>query len=454
MKLQIRDIIKAVSAEMKQNLDKEINGVEFDARKIKPGNLFVPMKGNRDGQEFIGQAIDNGAVAVFYEDDQYYSDQVISIKVNDTLQAFQKLAQYYLELVNPKVVAITGSNGKTTTKDMTYAVANTTYRAYKTNGNYNNNIGMPYTILHMPIETEVLVLEMGMDNFNQISQLSKIAHPDLAAITLIGESHMENLGSKDGIARAKLEILDGMSDDDILIIPGDEELLTSKTEQLALTVKTIGFTNSNDLYATDINVEKDKTTFKLNLDDGVWSIPVIGDYNVSNAMIAISLGMQMGIPLAKIKEGLSTFSLTNQRTEWKKRLNGAEILSDVYNANPTAMKKVLINFANLTTDKKKIAVLGDMLELGNDEIALHKDISKCLIPDKIEYVFLYGTLMESLYDELKKVYESNKIFYYPLENRKHLIKDLDEFLTSDTISVFKGSNSMKLADVIDELISE
>lgn len=452
MKLTIEEIKQAIAANIKDDYDKDliINNVEFDARKITPGSIFIPMKGARDGQEFISQAIDNGACAIVYEDDKYRRNDVISLQVADTLEAFQRLASYFLQKISPKVLAITGSNGKTTTKDMTYAVVKTTYQAYKTKGNYNNNIGLPYTILQMPDITEVLVLEMGMDGFGQIEELSNLARPSLAAITLIGESHIEHLGSRVGIAKAKMEIVTGMPNDGVLIIPANEPLLLDY--EIKQKQQTFGLDIKADISAKVVEVAKDKTLFRTNLDDKLWEIPVLGDYNVANALIAISFGRALGIDLDTIREGLAHFSLTKERTEWQLRANKAEILSDVYNANPTAMRKVLDNFAKIQTKKKKIAVLGDMLELGEKAQEMHASVADVFNPKQIDQVYLYGDLILALYEKLSEFYPTEKLFYFATDQRDELIAKLDENLTSETMTLFKASNGMNLAEVVTKLV--
>ena len=455
MNLTIAEIVQAVDGKLltkTSDTNQTIEKVEFDARKITANDLFIPMKGRRDGQEFIDQAITNGARVVLLEDLKYQTADVVCIQVKDTLQALQQLASYYLAKVHPKVVAITGSNGKTTTKDMTYAVLSQKYQTYKTVGNYNNNIGMPYTILHMPATTEVLVLELGMDDFGQIEELTKIAKPDLAAITMIGESHMEQLGSRAGIAQAKLEITAGMTENSTLFLPADEPLLFEQT--LIPQVKTFSVIQDADLTATVSQVNQNKTLFTTNLDQQTWEIPVLGDYNVSNALIALHFGQALGVSIEAMHQGLANFSLTAKRTEWLARANGAEILSDIYNANPTAMRKVLINFSQLQTEKQKQVVLGDMLELGVDSQAMHEQMAEVIDSEIISDVYLYGTEMKSLADKLAAKYEAKHLHYYTLDERHQLMADLDKALDADTMTMFKASNGMNLAEIVEKLVNE
>ena len=286
MKLTVQEIAQAVGSVM--NDLTEITGVEFDSRKIEKGGLFVPLKGARDGHEFIQQAMDNGAVATFWSLEASKAPSGIRvILVDDPLKAMQDLAKYYLAKVGAEVVAITGSNGKTTTKDLTASVLAQKYKTYKTQGNYNNNIGLPYTILHMPMDTEKIVLEMGMDHAREITELSLIARPKVAAITMIGEAHIENLGSRAGIAQAKMEIVDGLREDGLLIIPEEEPLLKPLTESLTQKIETFGL-NTGELQAEVTSEEKTATHFIVN--DESFMIPLPGSYNVTNALIAMLLG--------------------------------------------------------------------------------------------------------------------------------------------------------------------
>lgn len=449
MKLTFWEIGEAVKAtnDYRKWDDFAIEGIEFDARLIKENHLFIPLMGNTDGHSYIQQAVDNGAIATLWSHEE--APAIPYLQVTDTLQAMQDLAHYYRAKMNPSVIAITGSNGKTTTKDMTAAVAATKYNTYKTQGNYNNEIGMPYTILHMPDNTEVLVLEMGMDHAHQIEVLSEIAIPDVAAITLIGESHIEHLGSRAGIAKAKMEITAGLKQDGTLIVPADEPLLRPLMAAIPQTIRTFGLGDDAMVRAEVVKTDKTATTFTTNLFPGEITIPVLGDYNVKNALIALMVGTLLDIPFEQMKEGIENFHLTKQRTEWVGSSRGLEILSDVYNANPTAMKLVLDNFAKLDTDREKIAVLGDMLELGEQSLDMHASIANHLNPETIQTVYLYGTQMKSLYEALAEKYEASHLHYYPIDEKQALMEDLKENTDEHSMLILKASNGTGLAEVVE-----
>lgn len=443
MKLTIKEIAEALNIDARGSLDTIVTSVEFDSRLISEGSLFVPLAGTRDGHDFIQSAIDKGAVAAFWSKDlEAAPEGIVLLPVEDTKTAFQQLAVCYQETIAPKVIAITGSNGKTTTKDMTEAVLAQQYQTYKTQGNYNNDLGMPYTMLHMPEKTEILILEMGMNHSDEIAFLSKLAKPDAAAITLIGEAHIENLGSRAGIAQAKMEIVAGLKKDGLLLVPGDEPLLTPLLTDLSQTVETFGLTEGT--IRGDIQLEtKNETTFKI--DETTFKIPVLGGYNVKNALIAYGFGRYFDVSEEAIAQGLAAFQLTKNRTEWKKASNGADILSDVYNANPTAMGLVLESFAQLDLPGRRLAVLADMLELGPDSKAMHAEMAN-FIKDTYDIIFLYGDEMKALEEALRKA--PVEVYSFDSSAKEALIQSVKETLVETDSILLKGSNGMGLSEVV------
>uniref|UniRef100_UPI00055059A8 UDP-N-acetylmuramoyl-tripeptide--D-alanyl-D- alanine ligase n=1 Tax=Lactobacillus equicursoris TaxID=420645 RepID=UPI00055059A8 len=288
MKMQLADIAQALNTTCEGDAETVITSVAFDSRKIKEGALFVPIKGERDGHDFVASAIAAGASATLWEKGHANKPEGIAVlEVADTLKAMQDLAHYYLQKVNPTVVGITGSNGKTTTKDMVAAVLAKRFNVYKTQANFNNEIGVPMTILEMKPITEILVLEMGMDRAGQLHELSKLARPDVAVITMIGEAHIEFLGSRAGIADAKMEITDFLQEDGELIYNGDEPLLVERAEKLAQDKATFGFADQDTIHALAMRSTMHHTYFTVNDTDREFAIPMIGRHNVSNAMAAI-----------------------------------------------------------------------------------------------------------------------------------------------------------------------
>lgn len=448
MNFTVKIVATAVLGELVGDEETRVTGAEFDSRKITQGNLFVPLQGTNDGHDFVDKAIENGASAVLWSKDASLAPSEIAvILVEDVLKAFQSLASYYLLEENPDVIGITGSNGKTTTKDMTAAVLSQKYQTYKTQGNYNNNIGLPYTILHMPEGTEKLILEMGMDHAGEIDILSELAQPDVAAITMIGEAHIENLGSREAIAEAKLEIVHGLIDDGLLVIPAEDALLSTRVENFVQKVETFGI-GAGDLSANIVQETKNHTVFEV--DQATYQIPMPGSYNVKNALIALAIGRWYGLAAEEISRGLALVEITQNRTQWLKATNGADILSDVYNANPTAMGLVLDTFSKLPTNGRRIAVLADMLELGPDTNQLHAEMANH-INEAYQVLYLYGAEMIHLKNRLAQTQPSLTVHYFTKEQKVEMIDQILQDLQPEDSIVLKGSNGMGLLEVITAL---
>lgn len=414
----------------------------------------MPLKGERDGHDFINSAISNGASATLWQKDRPNKPENIAVlEVDDPLLSMQQLAQYYLNKVNPTVVAITGSNGKTTTKDMTAAVLAKRFNVHKTDANFNNEIGVPMTILDMKPNTEILVLEMGMDHAGQLHQLSELTHPDVTVITMIGEAHIEYLGSREGIADAKMEITDFLREDGELIYNGDEPLLRERAEKLEQAKITFGFDQTDSVYATGYRSYKHHATFTVNDSDSQFTIPMIGKHNVSNALSALCVGRHFGESDEEIATALASFTPTADRMEWEKGDVGEDIMSDVYNSNPTAVRAVISSFGQIQVPEgsRRIAVLGDMLELGERSAALHAGLADCLDPQVINEVYLFGSEMENLADVLKNTYEPENLHYYKEDQMQRLIADLRNDIKPHDIVVLKGSHGMHLEKVVKRL---
>ena len=442
MKLTIKEIAQVLGISGIVD-EREISSVEFDSRKIEKDGLFVPLPGTRDGHDFVHAAKENGAIATLWQKERANvpSDLVV-LPVEDVTQAFQIIAQYYKQKIAPKTVAITGSNGKTTTKDMTASVLAQKYRTYKTQGNYNNDLGVPYTMLHMPDDTEVLILEMGMDHAGEIHFLSQLGQPDVAAITLIGEAHLENLGSRKNIAKAKMEIVDGLAQDGALFVPADEPLLTDLIAPISQEVQTFGL-GQGDLQAEIVNETSESTEFEIN--GASFIIPVLGGYNVKNALIAYGIGCYFGLSMEQIKNGLAQVELTKNRTQWLQAKNGAKLLSDVYNANPTAMRLVLESFGRLTLPGRRIAVLADMLELGPDSSAMHASMAEAIV-GFYDFVYLYGEQMQALANRLTELNVPHA-YFIPAQRQAFLEQVQKEIQPTDSV-ILKGSNGMQLSELV------
>ena len=452
MKLDLYEIAEVLSAknDVTQFENVALRNAEFDSRLIESGDLFVPLKGARDGHDFIATAFAQGAVATLSERPVAEGPYIL---VDDVLTAFQRLAQYYLEKMQVDVLAVTGSNGKTTTKDMLAQLLATSYKTYKTQGNYNNEIGLPYTVLHMPEDTEKLVLEMGQDHLGDIHLLSELAKPKTAIVTLVGEAHLEFFGSRAEIAQGKMQIADGLRKDGLLIVPVDKIV----NEFLPADCKLVRFGPDADIFLTRLEERKDSLSFECNFLEQRIDLPVTGKYNATNAMIAAYAALQEGVSETAIAQAFSKLELTRNRTEWKKAANGADILSDVYNANPTAMRLILETFSTIPANPggRKLAVLADMKELGADSKSMHGSMITSLNPEIVTELFLYGQDMEALYDYAKEIYPPGRVHYFIKNDEKdqfeQLTKAVREKLTPADQILLKGSNSMNLAKLVEDL---
>ncbi|MFC4599410.1 UDP-N-acetylmuramoyl-tripeptide--D-alanyl-D-alanine ligase [Cohnella hongkongensis] len=433
-----------------------LSGVSTDTRSIRPGQLFVPLRGERfDGHDYIRKAKEAGAAAALWDASVTQPEDLglPLLLVPDTLEALQRLAASYRSerLTAAKVVAITGSNGKTTTKDLVSSVLATSLVVHKTEGNYNNHIGLPLTILGAPAETEALVLEMGMSGFGEISLLSRLARPDLAVITNIGESHLLQLGSRENIARAKLEIAEGLKPGGTLVYCGDEPLIAAALAERPPSpdarLVTFGENAGNDWVARYVRVTAEGTRFTAAGDaEAAFELPIPGRHNAVNALAAIAVGRSFGLSVDAIGAGLRQAKLTGMRIERSAAWNGAVILNDAYNASPTSVKAAIDLVAELSGHRRKWIVLGDMLELGDGELELHGGIGRYLDRSKADFVLLYGPLSMRTYQEARLNYEDDSVRHF--DDKKALAAVLLAGLSSDDLVLVKASRGMKMEEIV------
>lgn len=430
--------------------NKAIQGVCIDTRKLVKGSLYVPIIGqNFDGHQFVEEAINQGVAAALWQSNVPNPPEHLPILiVEDTLEALQQLAKSYRHQLNVKVVGITGSNGKTTTKDMVTKLLSLQYKVQKTEGNYNNHIGLPFTILQLEEDTEMAVLEMGMSGRGEIDFLSRLASPDAVIITNIGESHLLDLGSREGIAEAKLEILNGLKANGKIIYFGDEPLLRDKLDQYEgdATLFTFGKTEGNTIYPTEVTTSDSGSHFKVNNHDEDYHLPVLGTHNIMNALSAMLVANQFNIPFSKFNEGFKSLKLTNMRMELLEGINGVKIINDAYNASPTSVKAAIELVSSLPGYERKILVLGDMLELGPDEVEFHYEIGKALQPEKINLVYTFGKLANEIARGARESLLENQVLTFT--NKQALIDELKKQSTPDTLVLVKASRGMKLEEVV------
>ncbi len=438
----LKQVADMIGGELVGIVDENIylQGVSIDSRDITKNNLFVPIVAERNGHDYVEKAIEQGAVISLWSQEEPNRPDVPLIIVKDTLLALQQLASVYRDELQLKVVGITGSNGKTTTKDMIASILETTYRAQKTKGNLNNHIGVPLTILSLREDTEVAVIEMGMNHFGEIELLSKLAKPDIAVITNIGESHLAHLGSRAGIAKAKLEIVEGLHADGVLIYYGDEPLLRSTNQNLI----TFGSNKENDWFATDVKMTVEGTSFFIKNNEEIF-IPILGKHHVQNALASIAIATYLNVSIANIKKGLSQLEMTKMRMQVIHAKNNITIINDAYNASPTSMKAALATVGELDYEKK-IVVLGDMLELGDDEVYFHEEIGKMLKPNIADYVFTYGERSKYIATKATSAFPEGHVKLFI--DKQTLINELKHVVVSNTLLLIKASMGMKLWEVI------
>lgn len=432
--------------------DVRIQGVSIDSRKISDGNLYIPIQGERfDGHAFAQSALENGAAALLWQRDvQNPPEHVPVIFVDDTLTALQQLARGYRNQLDVKIVGVTGSNGKTSAKDIVTSLLGTKFKVQKTEGNFNNHIGLPLTILRLKEDTEMAVLEMGMSACGEIEFLSELARPNAAIITNIGESHLMELGSRAGIAEAKLEIVLGLQEGGLLVYNGDEPLLTSRVNEmidLPVTKAAFGDQKVNDYYPTSIALDATGTTFTINHAPVLsFFLPVLGKHNVYNALACMAVAEFFGVTWEEMKQGLEQLQMTGMRMEVIKTDNGLTVINDAYNASPTSMRAALLLMNELQGFSHKIAVLGDMLELGNQEVEFHYEIGQSINPACIDYVFTYGNLGQYIAKGAAERLGSNRVKAY--DDKEALAKDLKDLSGAQDVVLVKASRGMRLEEVI------
>lgn len=446
MNVKVTELAKALNSDV--NSEKIITRISIDSRDVDENTLFFAIKGDRfDGHDFIKDVDEKGVGAVVSQKDVRCNAPLITVE--DTKKAFLKLASWYrCEFNDLLVIGLTGSVGKTTTKEMTYCVMSQKTKTLKTEGNLNNEIGMPKTVFRLDDTYGCAVIEMGMDNAGQISALSSSCKPDCAVITNIGVSHIENFGSREGILKAKLEILDGMKKGSPVFLNGDNDLLsTVKNDDYKLIF--FGIENKDcDVIAEDIKETGLSTEFvavKGNIRQKI-TIPTVGIHNVYDALAAFAIGSEYGVSPDKIAKGLMNYVPSGMRQRIREIANKT-VIEDCYNASPDSQKAGLNSLCKIAKGRK-IAVLGDMLELGSYSETAHRNVGRYAAEKKVDILYTYG-------EESKYMAESAE--EHGLENVKSFTDKQqlsDELLKTvkdgDTL-LFKASRGMKLEEVFENL---
>ena len=445
--MKLSKIIEYTKGTLKGNTDTEIDVANYvtDSRKINEGDFYVPIIGeNFDGHDFMHEALQKGAIGCFSAKKTEVPEGKFIIEVEDTLKAYQDVARAYRDSTKVPLVAITGSVGKTTTKDMISAVLAEHYSVLKTEGNLNNFIGLPRTLLNYKNQ-EIIVLEMGMNHFNEISVLSNIAKPNIAVLTNIGHSHIGNLGSRENILKAKMEIIEGMNDDGVIIANNDDLYLKTIKDKVKQKVITYGIKNKSDYMAYDVVMTDTDTTFKIKDEEKIYKVKINlpGEHLVYNALAAWAVGKVNNVKNEEIIKGIENFEMSKLRMDIKEK-NNVKIINDTYNANPESMKAALQTLSKMNGNRK-IAVLADMLELGEMSKNIHFELGKTISDLKIDNIFTYGEEAKEIAKGAIDAGCSNvKIF----GDKEELIKELKQFLKPDDIVLIKGSRGMKMDEVV------
>lgn len=434
----------------------EVSRISIDSRQDNSGALFVAIPGERfDGHDFIEQACKNGAALVMAQEGKPVPDNIPAVFVNDTVKALGALASAYRDLFKIRVVAVTGSVGKTSTKEMIASILSARYKVHKTKGNFNNEIGLPLSVLELDRDHDVAVFEMGMRGFGEISYLSRIVKPDIAVITNIGITHIERLGTRQNILKAKLEILDGMKGSGTVILNGDDELLSGLKGLLPQRTVFYGINEDNDITAFNLCIKGEAgVSFEVQSPQGdiEYFIPAPGIHNVHNALAGIAVARTLGMNESEIREGMAAFTGEKLRLSIEEK-DGIKFINDSYNAAPSSMKAALYVLNDIGKGRRKWAVLGDMLELGAYSEDAHREIGRLVSTLGIDYLVAVGKDARWYIKGIEENQDNKTtaILFDSIDEAKQYIQTL---MQKDDVILFKGSRMMKLDVLVQKLMGK
>lgn len=453
----MREILKCTSGRLVTgDGDCEIINIATDSRTIKPSELFVAIKGaNFDGHNFIQQALDSQAAGLLISQEWFaaHLQQLASIKkptviVEDTIVALGKIAHAYRQRFNIPIIAVTGSNGKTTTKEMTAAALSAHFAVLKSQSSFNNHIGVPLTLLKLNPAYQVAVLEMGMNHQGEIRCLSEIACPNIAVITNASYAHLEFFKRQVEIIRAKCELLEKLTKNDLTIINADNRELYTEAKKFASKLIGFGIKEKCQYQATDIINQNNGWEFRLNGKD-MFRLNMLGRYNIYNALAAIAVSDYLGIEREKARLKLNSFNPTSLRMQ-SFFLNGIQIIADCYNANPGSMEAAINTLSEIKDKKRRILVFGDMLELGNFSRECHEKIGKLVAGKAIDILIAVGTQANYAAQEAKEKGMPKEAIFTCITN-KEASQILSQVLKPEDVVLLKGSRKMRLEEIITEL---
>ncbi|MGE5633003.1 MAG: UDP-N-acetylmuramoyl-tripeptide--D-alanyl-D-alanine ligase [Caulobacteraceae bacterium] len=429
-----------------------VRGISTDSRKVNKGDMFIALKGESfDGHDYIDKAIECGAALVVSQKPLERAG-VPYILVKDTLKALQDIARYYKKRFTIPFIAVTGSSGKTTTKDMIAAVLSRKYKVLKTEGNLNNAIGLPLTLMKLDYSHEIAVVEMGMNSFGEIRLLSDIVRPDIGVISNVGTAHIEKLGSRENILKAKLELFAYFGGKNTAIINGDNDLLKGFASGRFRVIK-FGLDKLNDIYAYDI-VEKGEEGIDFTVDFGgkpEWfSVALPGMHNVYNALSAISVAGLFDMSAEEIRNGLMEFKPSKMRMDILNLKSGMKVINDVYNANPDSMVAAINVLLSMKSGTRRVCILGDMLELGDVSAEEHRKVGKFAAESGIDVIAAVGNFSGDIARGAAEGGMDNRNIH-KFYTKEEAIASLSEILKPEDVVLVKGSRAMKMEIIIDFL---
>lgn len=430
-------------------MEAEIGSVSTDTRTIKQDAVFVALIGeNNNGHKYVKAAAEQGAVCCIVQSGEEIPEGVPCIVTEDTAQALLDLAGAYRRRFDIPVVAVTGSVGKTSTRGMIASVLSQKYKTLATEGNFNNGIGVPHTIFRLGFEHEIAVLEMGMNHFGELAAITAAAAPDTAVITNVGEAHIENLGSREGILKAKLEVLQGLTHGGTVILCGDNDMLWSVNGTIDFETVYCGINNSKcDLTAENVKVTSDGTDFSFKYEDKQYEahISVPGVHHVYNALIAILVGAKYNVPMNDILAGIREFVPDGMR-QAAVRIGAYTVIKDCYNANPTSMRSGLEVLSLYETEGRRVACLGDMMELGTISESAHRGVGELVPANKVDCLITVGERARLIAEGAGKAGMASDCIY-SFKNNEELCESLADILEDDDVILLKASRSMRLEQV-------
>lgn len=448
----LSSIVEAVEGKLLIKGSKEkFNHVSIDTRKIEPGSIFIAIKGDKfNANEFVAEASKKGAGLCIVDEIKFKKEDISEdtsiVIVENTRKALLKLAEFYRSTLNIKIVGITGSTGKTTTKDMTYAILSQKYKVFKTQGNFNNEIGLPLMIFNLDSSYDIAVLEMGMSNFFEIHNMAKAARPDIALITNIGISHIENLKSREYILQAKLEITDYLGADSTLILNTDNDMLSKvdAKDKIYKIIKT-GIESDCELKAENIKLKETEGIFDVSKDNKVvfkdFKVKLPGRHNISNALLSIACGELFGLSYSDMNKGMESLNMTSMRLDIIKGKKYT-IVNDCYNASPDSMIAAIDVLKNIK-GRRKIAVLGTMRELGEKAYDAHKEIGAYARRNSVDLLIVLGEFEDAFREGFQ---DSEKIKKF--NSTEETSKFMDKFIEQDDVVLVKASRAMKFEKIV------